>query len=1099
MRKMRVLGAALALLAMAGPLRAQTATGQITGTVKDATGAVVPGATVTVSSELTGSKREVVTGKDGNYVIPLLPVSTYSVTASLQGFRPAKRTGIRLNVDQVARIDLELQTGNLTEAIEVQASSVALDSETATIGQVITEKQITDLPLNGRNFLQLLFLGAGAVETHGEQSDMRQGVGSAISIMGSRPTSNNFMIDGTSNIDTALGTPAAILSIDALEEFKEQTKTYSAEYGFSANQINLVSKSGTNEWHGTLFGFLRKDSLDAKNFFDPPTAEKPKLDQKQFGGVVTGPIIKNKTFFLLNYDGTRVDRGFSSFFFVPDPNQLAGRFTTTITDPTTGQPFPNNTIPTSRYSRLAQLALRNNWFPAPNTSSPLGNYQVVRTLPQTQNQFTIRIDQDLGSFGRAFARFTKSKYDNRTSSGGVLDISDRIFVQETKNWQVSHTWPIHNNLVNAFRFGRVFADAPQHSVPCPQSDISAQAVTGIFQNIPDDQRNCSNVTLARYLPNGTGNIGTGGPVNAYSASPQPMWDVSNTTTWIKGSHTFNFGINYRRWWLQRDLATDLTGNFNFGTGFNITGNTVADFLLGYYTGAASFQPAGFSVAGQVGNPREMNFMYIAPYVQDDWKVTSKLTLNLGLRYDYRNVPYETNNRFGWRNLTYAPGGLLVADQNLVDKGIVDGKYYQAAGRRSPENPDRFKVFAPRLGFAFRPGADEKTVIRGGFGRFYDSAEGREIDGAADIYPYVSRTSLSQTQNQATPYLTTDQLFTSFTSQGKATPAANTFLAVSMSPEPRNPYVDQWSFGVQRQIAKSTTAELNYVGSKGNNLLMRINIAQALEYNASNPTVAGRKPYPNFNVYIDSTWSGTSKYNGLNAKLEHHGRSLLATFAYTWSKSTDSKSAAAGIGASGFNGWQGFLDNHNPGLDYGRSDFDVDHRAVVSFVWSLPFGKGERYASSATGVANAIIGGWQVNGIYTWQHGFPITIQAADLGGVLDSFGTNRANVSGDPNAGGGTIENWFNTGAFSQPALGQFGSSLRNMLRGPGINNLDMALFKNFDLVRGARLQFRFESFNAFNHPQFDGVSTNIASPTFGRLTSARPGRINQLGLKLIW
>jgi len=1092
MRKMRLLVVLAAVLGVAATARAQSATGQITGTVKDATGAVVPGVTVIVTSELTGSKREAISGKEGSFVIPLLPVSTYSVTASLQGFRPAKRTGVRLNVDQVVRVDLDLQTGGLTEAVEVQANAMAIDSETASVGQVITEKQITDLPLNGRSFISLLFLGAGAVEAEGEQGSMRQGAGNAISIMGSRPTSNNFMIDGTANIDTALGTPAAILSIDALDEFKEQTKTYSAEYGFSANQINIVSKSGTNEWHGALFGFMRKDGLDAKNFFDPPSAKKPKLDQKQFGGVIRGPVIKDKTFFLVNYDGTRIDRGFSSFFRVPNPDELAGRFSTRVIDPTTGQPFPNNTIPSSRFSRLAKVALDNKWFPTPNSDSPLGNYSVVRTLPQKQNQATVRIDQDLGRFGRAFLRYTDTRYENRQTTGNVLDISDQIFVQNAKNWQVSHTWPIRNNVVNSFRFGRVWADAPLKPIACPQSAIDAAANTGLFQNIPDDQRNCPNIGIQGYS-------GTGGPVNAYSASTQPMWDVSNTTTWITGNHTFNVGANYRRWWLQRDLATDFTGNFNFGGGFTLTGSPVADFLLGYWTRAASFQPAGFSVPGHVGNPREMNFLYVAPYIQDDWKVSPKLTLNLGLRYDYRNVPYETNDHMGWRNLNYAPGGLLVADKTLVEKGVADGKYYQYAGRRSPDNPDRFKVFAPRLGFAYRPGSDEKTVVRGGYGRFYDSAEGREIDGAADIYPYVSRGIYSQTVNQTTPYQTTDQLFPSFSQQGVATPAANTFLAVSMSPQPRNPYVDEWSLGVQRQITNNTVAELNYVGSKGNNLLMRINIAQALEYTPANPTVAGRKPYPNFGVYIDSTWSGTSKYNGLNAKIEHHGRALLATFAYTWSKSTDSKSAAAGIGASQYNGWQGFLDNHNPGLDYGRSDFDVDHRAVASFVWNLPFGKGERYGNSASGATNAIIGGWQVNGIYIWQHGFPITIRAADVGNVFDSFGTNRANVSGDPNSGGGTIEKWFNTAAFSQPPLGQFGNSTRNMLRGPTINNLDLALFKNFDLARGARLQFRFESFNAFNHPNFVGVQTYLPDPAFGRLTSARPGRINQLGLKLIW
>jgi hypothetical protein len=1092
MTKIRLLGVALAVLGVAATARAQSATGQITGTVKDTSGAVVPGVTVTVTSELTGSKRETATGQTGNYVVPLLPVSVYSVTAELQGFRPAKLTGVRLSVDQVVRVDLELQTGSLSEVVEVQAATVALDTETATIGQVISEKQITDLPLNGRNFLQLLFLGAGAVEAGGEQAAMRQGVGNAISIMGSRPTSNNFMIDGTSNVDTALGTPAAILSVDAIQEFKEQTKTYSAEYGFSANQINLVSKSGTNELHGTLFGFLRNEALDAKNFFDPANARKPELDQKQFGGVVTGPIVRNKTFFLANYEGTRIDRGSSAFFLVPTPDQLAGRFTTTIIDPVTGQPFPNNTIPSSRFSRLAQLALRNNWYPAPNSTAPQGNYQEVRTLPQTQNQFTGRIDQDLGRFGRAFARFTKTKYDNRTGSGNVLEIGDRVFVQNTTNWQVSHTWPIRNNVVNSFRFGRVEALADQHGIPCAQADIDFLNNTGIFADIgtvPDDQRECPFVTIQGFA-------NTGGAVNAFSASNQPMWDISNTTTWVRGSHTLNFGANYRRWQLQRDLATELQGSYIFTIGF--TGNPVADFLLGYYSRAQAFQPAAFSTPGSVGNPREFNFSYIAPYIQDDWKVNSRLTVNLGLRFDYRSVPYETNNRMAWRNLTYAPGGLLVADETLVDKGIVDGAYYQFAGRRSPEDPDRFKVFAPRLGFAWRP-SDDKTVVRGGYGLFYDSAEGREIDGAADVYPYVSRGQYPQSLGQAAPLRTTDQLFPSFASPGVATPAANSFLAVSQSPEPKNPKVHQWSLGVQRELLKDTIFELNYVGSHGSNLLMRRNIAQALPYTSDRPTVAARKPFPNFVVYIDSDWSGWSDYHGLNTKLEHRGRSLLATFAYTWAKSTDSKSAAAALGATETAGWQGFLNNHDPARDHGLSGFDVDHRVVASFVWNLPFGKGERLASDASGVKNAVIGGWQLNGIYTWQRGFPISIMAADLGGVLDTFGTNRADIVGDIHSGGGELTRWFNTAAFAQPALGSFGNSGRSILRGPGINNLDLALFKNFELPRGSRLQLRFESFNAFNHPQFSTVSTNLTAANFGVVTQARPGRINQLGLKIIW
>jgi hypothetical protein len=1096
-RELLLLGAVVALLAMADTASAQTATGQITGTVKDASGAAAPGATVTVHSDLTGLTRTAASNASGDYSFPLLPVGTYTCGAELTGFRAAKRTAIRLNAGDVVRIDFALDPGGVSEAVEVEAATVAINTESAAVGQVVTTKQITDLPLNGRNFLSLLFLNAGAVMTNGEQSAMRQGAGDAISLQGGRPTSNNFMIDGTANVDTALGTPAVILSVDAMDQFTQQNKTYSAEYGFSANQINLVSKSGSNEFHGSAFIFGRNEAWDAKNFFDSPTSPKPPLDQKQFGGTISGPIIKNKTFFLVNYEGARITRGTTGFYIVPTADELAGRFAQTIVDPFTGQPFPNNTIPQNRFSRVAQLAVSQGWFPAPNSTAPQGNYQAVTTFPQTQNQYNIRVDQDLGRFGRAFARWTKTTYDNESfgtiSTGGTAGWAggNRVFVQETENWQVSHTWPIHSNVVNVLRVGHLTARADQKGEPCPEAWVDQLQLTGIFTGIPDDQRECP------WLSFGGGIAAVGGPVNAYTASNQPMWDFSDTATWITGNHTLTFGANYRRWWLQRDLATGFTGNFTYGVGF--TGSYVADMLLGTYSGAAAFQPAAFAVPGKAGNPREMNFMYFAPYVQDDWKVSSKLTLNLGLRYDYRNVPYESNNRMGWRNLDYAPGGLLVADPTLATGGIIDANgYYQEAGRRSPENPDRYKVFAPRISFAYRPTQSGDTVIRGGYGIFYDSAEGREIDGSADIYPYVTRSNFQQSLGTS-PLQTTDQVFPSFADPLPASPGANTFLAVSMSPEPRNPYVQQWSLGVEKQLGHATSAEVNYVGSHGSNLLMRINIAQALPYTPDNPTVAGRKPYPNFGVYIDSTWSGWSDYHALNATLTHRGRGLIGTLAYTWAKSTDSKSAAAGIGANESAGWQGFLNNHDVARDHGLSSFDVANRLVASFVWNLPFGKGEKVANSATGLKQALIGGWQLNGIYLWQGGFPISIFAADTGGVLDTFGTNRADIVGDIHADGGEANRWFNTSAFAQPALGAFGNSGRSILRGPGIQNLDLGLFKNFSLPKAATLQLRVEAFNAFNHPNFLGVSQNISSPNFGVVTSARDGRIIQLGAKLLW
>ena len=1098
MRKAALVGVIVSLLL--GParmVRAQSATGEITGVVKDATGAAVASVTVTLTSQLQGITRTTTTTEAGSYTFPLLPVSVYSVSVDQKGFRAYKRSDIQLNVNQVVRVDIELQVGQVTETVEVKESALTIDTETSTVGQMVNQKQVTDLPLDGRNFLGLLFIGNGAVTLSGEQGGMRQGQGDAISINGARPESNNYVLDGTSVTDTSLVTPAVVLSIDAIQEFKEQTSMYSAEYGFSANQINIISKTGTNDLHGALFWFDRNNDFDARSFF---TTSIPALHQNQFGFVAGGPVYipkiyngRNKTFWIANYEGLRVRQGSVILGVVPTPAELGGQFTSAIIDPTNNTPFPNNQIPTNRLSRLTNVALANNWFPAPNANIGGNNYYSTLPTPTNNDQQTYRVDQYLGRFGTVFARGTLTNWLN-TGTGSLTALGNVFFNEKSTSWQANHTVNFGPHVVNQFRIGYLDAVANQYGVAEPQSQVTAMGFTGLYSNLPDISRTWPDIC---YSVGGYGCVG--GAVNAYTASDQPMWDVSDSLNFIHGRHTIVIGANYRRWFENRELADNFLGNYTFAGYF--TGNPVADSLLGYFSSAANFQPAAFSVPGTPGNPHQYNFLYFAPYVQDDFKVSSRLTLNLGLRWDYRNIPYASNNRMFWLDTSNPQGGLCVADKALVTDGITgNGDYYRYCGSNTPGKGSK-KPFAPRIGFAYRPFGGDKTVIRGGYGIFYDSSESREIDDSGDLYPYISRTSIPQSVG-TTPLLTTDQLFPPLTTPGPAVPADNTFIAVIISEHPHNPYVQQWNLSIQRELTPNTKLEVYYLGTKGTHLLQRRNIAQALPpTDPGNPgTVLSRRPYPNFVTYINSDWSGYSSYNSFNAKIERRTGSLTLTAAYTWSKSLDDKSAAAGIGNTD-TGWQGFMNNHDTARDYGLSDFDVPHRFVSSFVYNLPFGRGQKYASTINKAADAVVGGWQVNGIVTFQKGFPYGISAADANGLLDAY-LNRANIVGNPWPSGFQkgINTWFSAAAFAQPAPGVFGDMGRNTYTGPGLNNWDTSLFKNFSLAEKVRLQMRLESFNTFNHAQWSTPNYQLSSPSFGQVTGTRvPGRINQVGLKFLF
>ncbi len=1145
---------AVVLVLAVGNLLAQTVyTGSITGTVKDSTGAVIPNATVVITNTGTGVKSTVTATSVGDFTVPNLIPGQYKVLADAKGFAREEVTGITLVVDQQARVDLALKPGEESVTVTVTADAVQLDTDTSAISQLVSAQQVTDLPLNGRNFIDLLFIGAGAVETGGEQSG-HPGAGDAISINGSRPESNSYLLDGILNTDQTVNVPSTVLSIDAIEQFKVLSETYSAQYGLGANQISVVSRSGTNTFHGALFEFDRNNAFDAKNWFQSgPNAE---LRQNQFGFVVDGPVRvpwiyngKNKTFFMANYEGWRVTQGLGTGYTeVPTPDELAGNFTTPVNDPVTGEPFPGGNgyasiIPASRFSRLANVMIANKMFPTPNCSGCGGNaknnYSYGSTGTLTTNQQNYRIDQDLGRWGRAFGRGSYSTYTEfgtgNTASGsyggtGAAEINT--------NWAAGHTLNIGTHMVNQFTMGVMDSYLVNYGAPVSPSLQSALGFTGVYTDLTAQQLSFPTVT---FNNEGGEAIGTfGGANNAYTYSDNPMWQFSDALSYIHGAHTVTVGADYKFWTLFRDNADDFLGEYTFGD--SLGNPEVAGMLLGEYEGANGFLPGPFAQPGYAGNLHDYKFSYFGTFVQDDWKATDKLTLNVGLRWDARPIPYDAHNRFSWLDTSNPNGGLCFADPVLATDGIAPpgNGFYRYCGSNHPGKTE-LDNFAPRAGGAYR--IDAKTVVRAGTGLFWDGVEGREIDDSGDVYPYVSRQNIVQSSGLAS-YQTTDQLWPSFTSLAPVTGGPNgpdTFLAVIISEKPTMPYVTQWTLSVERELARNTTLEVYYAGNKGSRLLARQNINQALPL--INPSAcfvvpepascqpANRRPYPNFVTYIDSSWIGHSNYNALNVKFEHRSGQFAMTSVYTWSKSLDNKSTAASAGAEA-QGWNGFLNNHNPEADYGRSDFSADQRFVTSIVYDLPVGRGKQFVNQVNPVVNAVIGGWETSAITTFQQGFPATIQCYDYGaapipdtnpqqydyygGLLDiatGFGINRCDQVGNPKKFKWTHNSTdfaANEALFAHPEGGTFGNSARNLVNLPGIENFVLGLYKNTDLGEHAKFQLRVEAFNAFNHPQFNpdpGLipgggptgTTTWDTGQLGLIGGAAPPRIVQLGGKIIF
>jgi hypothetical protein len=712
----------------------QGATGTILGTVTDSSGAVVPGARVVVTDVETGISKTTVTSSDGAYSVPYLNPARYQVNFESAGFAPVTVSDIRLVVDQSRRVDAQLKVGSVNEQITVSGQAVTLDTDSASIGQVITQRQVIDLPLNGRNFTDLMLLNAGAVQTGGEQGT-RQNVGNAISLEGGRASANQYLIDGVTNNDVMYQTPALVPSIDAIQEFKSENKNYSAEYGTSANQINISIKSGTNQLHGTAYDFLRNNFFDARGFFD---ASVPVLRQNQFGYSLGGPVYipkiyngKNRTFFFANFEEQKTVQFGTAYATVPTPAELAGQFTTPIQNPLArGTYLPNNQLPASQISHFAQVM--KTYYPAPNLVSPLGNYVTTVNSPIQTYQQNYRIDQTFGSKDTVFGRYSRA--EDTYTNGGIIPQQGYLYPQNT--WSYQLTW-IHSfgaTIVNQFRWGQLNAAADQLGAPVAQSVLNSLKLQGVYSSIPYPA--LPNVSL-------TGFMGPGGPVNVPWVNDQPTKDVSDSLNFNHGAHSVTVGFDARWWQLKNNTTTGFYGQWSFTGDF--TGNAVADFLLGNPTSVWATQPTAYSSAKNPGSPVDVHYRALAPFVQDNWKVTQSLTLNIGLRYDWSSVPYEQNNHWSWLDPNIPGGGLCVADKSLISSGLGEGLYAYCGSRTA--GPSQKMVFAPRFGLAWRPFSDNKTVARGGYGIFYDTAEAFEDIGSGNIYPYTIRSSYNASRKE----------------------------------------------------------------------------------------------------------------------------------------------------------------------------------------------------------------------------------------------------------------------------------------------------------------------------------------------------------------
>jgi Carboxypeptidase regulatory-like domain/TonB dependent receptor-like, beta-barrel len=1027
----------------------------LVGTVTDSSGKTVIGAKITATETSTQDKYSAVTNQDGNYRIDFVRVGTYDVMAEYPGFKTMRHAGSEVNINQVVRNDFMLSPGAVTESITVEALAPVIQTDDATISATVTTKQISDLPMNGRNVLMLATTTPGVLA--GTKGTQGVPPGQDFIGAGTREIQNSMSLDGISIMNNLITTSPTQPMVETVQEVEVQTGTYSAQYGaYMGVHLNMVTKGGSNALHGNVVEFIRNDAFDARGFFLPATSKKTALRQNQYGFEVDGPVFlpkiyngRDKTFFMGSWERLRNQRQtLSANNTVMTEQMFAGNFsqtTTVVKDPqNTNAPFPGNIMPSNRLSPIA-IALQQYYVKPTNPNAITQNFTTVFPAKLTSDGTVDRVDQNIGYKVRLFFRYQRQTQD--IANGNAIPYNAAVVPSVTDNYTGGYTHTIRPNLVNDFRIGRQYIDTDSVNYFYVNGIKDAGTKLGIAGFDADTKNNNPGTPEFNVSGfSGWGNAGT----NWFQLDH--TWQASEQISWSRRNHSIMAGAELRKLYTSRSAANSPRGIFTFNGQFS--GYAPADFMLGYVQNLVT--PI-FQYQGDVAAWRDGFF------VLDNWHASRKLTLNYGLRYELQTVPYSVAG--------FARELNAAQTAPVPDTVPSPGFHFHDPNHTS---------FAPRIGAAYR--LTDKTVLRLGFGIYYNPNQTNSFTFLTTNPPFGNSTTCVSLPNTPTISL-----------NAPIGPSCNTSVSQNwITDNWRLPpaSMNQWSFGIQRQLSRSTGIDIQYLGS--HSLHLDRSYFNNTPYYPGPGAINPRRPNQLFAQIRTISNDEISNYHHLAVSVHqraYHG--VQFDLSYTWSHALDVTSDSNNSGAP--------MNPYNWRLDYGNAPFDLRHRFVGTIIYAIPF------FSTGNSVLKTAFGGWQLNAINTWQSGMPFNLSMNTDAANTSAQGPQRPDLLKTPayNCGGGHLIACIDKSAFAVPgniAQGFFayGTMGRNILRGPRLSDTDLSLFKTFSFAERVKFTFRWEAFNVWNHPSFGNPSGNIESATFGNITGTSVGaRVMQFGGKL--